>query len=613
MSKTIYHYIVLLIVAVAIGLAGAGVYAQTDSQEQQGQQETPQHDHQHPPPHKNFLTEPARDALGRLMVQDFQGRMKPFDTLSREAIWKISKKGTIDGWHPLTLYLSWMAQPNHWFEQPIIAVRNSQLKGLLGVSEGTKRITPTSLYDTSGRYRLSQDVEKAQRTPDKSKSKMQRKLISLDERFNLFHMTLRGLTLRIFPLPDDENNRWVAAGELENETGIDGELRLEYEKTFNELVHALQEQDSPAVLRATQTIENFQLTYGAAVLPSDRQLSAELILNRLQPFVWATIPYLLAFGLLIAAYALSLARRSITAITFRNPLYVLGMLLFVATLAYHTWGYVLRWIAGGHAPLSNGYESLIFISLAIGVAGLFYEIRSRRASMAALSALLTSVILGVAMLPTFDAAISPLVPVLSSFWLIVHVTIITASYGYLGLAAVISMTMLILYLFKRPGRMTLRLAIFELNRLNWNVMITGLVFLSVGTFLGGVWANESWGRYWGWDPKETWALVTILVYAFVVHVRFIESLNRPINLAAGTFLSIWSVGMTYFGVNYFLSGLHSYAQGDAPGVPPWVYVMALIMLVLVVAAYAVDSAQRWERSDAEAHRPRKGTAVSEPA
>jgi cytochrome c-type biogenesis protein CcsB len=297
---------------------------------------------------------------------------------------------------------------------------------------------------------------------------------------------------------------------------------------------------------------------------------------------------------LIITYGLSLARHHIKPISFRNPIYVIGMLLFVGALVYHLYGYVLRWVASGRAPLSNGYESLIFIALMIGVAGLFYEMRSRRASVAALSGLLTAVILGVAMLPTFDAAISPLVPVLASYWLIIHVTIITASYGYLGLASVIAMAMLILYLFKRPGRLTLRLAILELNKLNWNVMVTGLVFLSVGTFLGGVWANESWGRYWGWDPKETWALVTILVYAFVAHFRFVDALNRPIHLATGSFLAIASVGMTYFGVNYFLSGLHSYAAGDAPGVPAWVYIFAAAMLALVTAAHTMDSAQKWD-------------------
>ena len=127
----------------------------------------------------------------------------------------------------------------------------------------------------------------------------------------------------------------------------------------------------------------------------------------------------------------------------------------------------------------------------------------------------------------------------------------------------------------------------------------------MGTFLGGVWANESWGRYWGWDPKETWSLVTILVYAFVVHFRFVEGLNRPLNFAAGSFLGISSVGMTYFGVNYFLSGLHSYAQGAAPSVPLWTYVMGATMLVLIVAAYAVDASRIWEGRQKAARHPRK--------
>jgi cytochrome c-type biogenesis protein CcsB len=593
----IRHCLLLALVTLVAGFGAVGAPAQTDAQDQQAQQD-PQaqpdpHDDRHITPRVNFLSESAREALKRLMVQDFRGRMKPLDTLTRESLWKISKKGSLEGWEPLDLYLSWMTHPEYWFDQPIIAVRNPQLKGLLGISAGTKRISPNSLYDDSGHYRLAAEVEGAHRTPDKLKSKMQRKLISLDERFNVFFMTIRGLTLRVFPLPGDENNRWLAAADLED-AQMEAEVQREYQTAFNELRHGLQDQDSQTVLQATKRIEALQRGYGADVFPSEAALNAEMQLNRLQPFVWSTIPYLIAFALLIIAYAMSLARHHIAAISFRNPIYTLGMLVFVATLLYHAYGYVLRWIASGRAPLSNGYESLVFIALMIGVAGLYYEIRSRRASMAALSALLTAVILGVAMLPTFDAAISPLVPVLSSYWLIIHVTVITASYGYLGLAAVIAMTTLILHLFKRPGRMTLQLAIFELNRLNWNVMITGLAFLSVGTFLGGVWANESWGRYWGWDPKETWSLVTILVYAFVAHFRFVESLNRPINLATGSFLAILSVGMTYFGVNYFLSGLHSYAQGDAPGVPGWVYIMAATMLALVMAARTVDSAQRWE-------------------
>ena len=228
--------------------------------------------------------------------------------------------------------------------------------------------------------------------------------------------------------------------------------------------------------------------------------------------------------------------------------------------------------------------------------------------MAALAGLLTAVILGVSMLPTFDPAMSPLVPVLSSVWLIIHVTVITASYGFLGLAALVSMAILILHLFKSQGRRNLLMAILELHKLNWNVLVMGIAFLSVGTFLGGVWANESWGRYWGWDPKETWALVSILVYAFVAHFRFINKLNRPIHIAAGTFLGISSIGMTYFGVNYFLSGLHSYAQGDSPGVPGWVYILAFTMIMLVFAAYLVDGSRTWEDPRPPAKTKAKATA-----
>ena len=607
-------YCLLLLVSAALLSGGRvePVLAQTGAEQPQTQEHDHEHDRepQHVDPRKNFLSQSAREALGQLMVQDFQGRMKPLDTLCRESLWKIVKQGSLDGWQPVDLYVSWVAHSDFWFDKPLIAVRNPQLKGLLGIQPSTKHISPASLYDASGRYRLVEDVEKAHRTPDSKKSKMQRKLISLDERFNLFFMAVRGLTLRVFPLPDDENNRWLGAGELQDE--LDGPVGDEYQAAFNDLYQGLHSQNSGAVLRAAQAIGSIQEKYGAEVLQSPLALGAELRLNRLQPFVWATIPYLVAFVLLILAYASSLARRRVAAISFRNPLYTLGMIVFVGTILYHTYGYVLRWIAAGHAPLSNGYESLIFIALMIGVAGLFYEIRSRRGSMAALSALLTAVILGVAMLPTFDPAISPLVPVLASFWLIVHVTIITASYGYLGLVAVVAMTMLILHLFKRPGRMTLRLAIFELNKLHWNAMVTGLAFLSIGTFLGGVWANESWGRYWGWDPKETWSLVTILVYAFVVHFRFVERFNRPLNMASGGFLAILSVGMTYFGVNYFLSGLHSYAQGDAPGVPAWVFVMTVAMVALVVAAYLVDSARSWEGANAARHSTKKGKPLATP-
>ncbi len=549
------------------------------------------HNHVHADPRHNFLSEEARLAVSNLMIQDFQGRMKPFDTLSRESVMKITKRSHFNGWEPVDLYLSWIAHSDYWFDQSIIAVRYVGLKHMLGVSEGTKHLTPNSLYDGSGRYRLINDVDVAHRKPDKEKTKTQKKLISLDERFNLFHMALRGLTLRLFPVVGDEKNTWLSAMEAAEKVG--GEQADHYRLTFNEFFHAVQEQDNEGILQGALAIAAIQREHGADVLPTETQLRAEKELNRLEPFTWSSLPYLAAFPLLILAYAWSLARLRGGPLSFRNIFYSLGLLLFAGAIIFHLYGYILRWVASGRAPLSNGYESLIFIALILGIAGFFYELKGRRGSVAGPAALLTSVILGVAMLPTFDPAITPLMPVLASYWLIIHVTIITASYGFLLLAAILAMAILILHLFKKRGRKTVQLAVHDLNGLHWNVMIVGLAFLSVGTFLGGIWANESWGRYWGWDPKETWALVTILVYAAVAHFRYTQNMDRPVHIAAGSFLAITSVGMTYFGVNYFLSGLHSYAQGDSPGVPTWVYGMVIGMILLAIAALVVDKKQKW--------------------
>jgi ABC-type transport system involved in cytochrome c biogenesis permease subunit len=232
------------------------------------------------------------------------------------------------------------------------------------------------------------------------------------------------------------------------------------------------------------------------------------------------------------------------------------------------------------------------------VAGAIFEVNNRRGAAAGLAALLTAVVLGVSMMSAFDPAIGPLVPVLASYWLNIHVTVITSSYGFLGLGSLLGGLILVLHLFKGVPSATIRTDVLKLDRLLFHVITAGLALLSVGTLLGGVWANESWGRYWGWDPKETWSLVTILVYALVTHFRWIPALNRPWVLAAGSFLGIASVIMTYFGVNYFLAGLHSYAQGEAAKVPTWVYVTAAVMVSLVVVSGWFDRHRTWASSPA---------------
>ncbi|MEO1953690.1 MAG: cytochrome c biogenesis protein CcsA, partial [Campylobacterales bacterium] len=174
----------------------------------------------------------------------------------------------------------------------------------------------------------------------------------------------------------------------------------------------------------------------------------------------------------------------------------------------------------------------------------------------------------------------------NSYWLSIHVAVITASYGFLGLGALLGFITIGLFIFKnKNNEVRLSHSIRELNAINEMSLMAGLALLTVGNFLGGVWANESWGRYWGWDPKETWALVTILVYAVVVHIRFIKSIYNEFNYAVVSLLSYTSVIMTYFGVNYYLAGLHSYAKGDPVPIPDFVPISYGIIFLIIAIAY----------------------------
>ena len=183
--------------------------------------------------------------------------------------------------------------------------------------------------------------------------------------------------------------------------------------------------------------------------------------------------------------------------------------------------------------------------------------------------------------------VTNLVPVLKSYWLTIHVAIITASYGFIGLSAFLGILVLILIALRSKANAEKVSGFIEqLTTINEMSAMVGLYFLTIGTFLGGVWANESWGRYWGWDPKETWALITIVLYSFIAHMRLIPSLKGIYNYNVATVLGFASVLMTYFGVNYYLSGLHSYGKGVVDGVhwavPASFFVLAAIMVIAFV-------------------------------
>lgn len=227
---------------------------------------------------------------------------------------------------------------------------------------------------------------------------------------------------------------------------------------------------------------------------------------------------------------------------------------------------------------------MIYIGFTTVLAGLIFTRKSLGGLTA--TAILASTILMVAGLSWLDPEITPLVPVLKSYWLTIHVSMEAGSYGFLMLGAIIGLLNLILMIFLNPNNETRVIrTIREMSYVSEMTLIGGLFMVSIGTYLGGVWANESWGRYWGWDAKETWALVTTLVYAFILHMRFIPGLRGMFAFSVASLFGFASVMMTYFGVNYYLSGLHSYAAGDPVPMPPSVYYTAAVFITISLLAY----------------------------
>ncbi len=300
------------------------------------------------------------------------------------------------------------------------------------------------------------------------------------------------------------------------------------------------------------------------------RIALEVRFNEVHPFRWAWVLMLTSAALL----AVSLAVRS------RVP-HVVGLVLYTGSLAFQAFGFYARVSISGRAPVSNMYESIIFVGAMAGVFALLLEAIERRRVVALAGALVSTLSLVLAdQLPmVFDPKISPLVPVLrSNYWLVVHVLTIVSSYAAGAVAWALGNLTMGLVVFGRPGRETIRL----LSRLTYRAIQLAVLLLAAGTFLGGWWAAESWGRFWGWDPKEVWALIALVAYVIPLHARYLGWV-KDFGLAVSSVVCFAAIVMSWYGVNYVLgAGLHSYGFGG--GGPWWVLLGGLINLEYVLIA-----------------------------
>ena len=520
--------------------------------------------------------------FGELAVQDQKGRMKPVDTIAHDVIAKITGKSSVFGLEPMQIFLGMVVEPEVYQNVRMIKIGHPRIAKDLGLPKDTKFAKFTDFFNKQdGSYKIFDAVTKATRKKPLEQSKYDKELIKIDERVNVAYMTYQGSILRIYPKANDKNNKWYAP--LDAIKTFDPkqskQVQLSMAAYFQMVAQGLKSGDWSKADLALRGIQKFQEKYGAAVLPSKSHIKWEIRYNKLGLFS-KLFPYYLTLGLLMLIFAFIHVLKP----TFPMKWIMRIMLtLFGIGFVLHVTGMGIRWYIAGHAPWSNAYESIVFIAAATALAGLILARRSPFALAGAM--ILTGITMLVAHMSFVNPQITNLVPVLKSYWLMIHVATIISGDGFFGLGSILSFLVLILYILRgKKGHANIDRSIKELTNLAEMSLIVGLYLLTIGNFLGGVWANESWGRYWGWDSKETWAAVTILIYATVLHLRFIPKLKSNFVFNVASTWAYFSVLMTYFGVNYYLSGLHSYAAGDPVPIPTWVYVAVATLLALTLLA-----------------------------
>ena len=529
------------------------------------------------------------DRFGHLVIQDTDGRMKPINTYASELLRKLSKKDVYQTFDANQVFLSMQESPQLWYNVPIIflkAKKADTIRTILGLEKSAKYAALVDFLDPNLDYKLGPYLTDAYSAS--VPTAIQNIFKETDQRVSLLFNTLEGSALRLFPIPEDENNTWVSSkdyreGAYQLQDSLYGNFIntgfIAYMATLqNDKVSKTDFSKSHQLLDA---IKSTQIKYGGATMLSEDKIATEIIYNRYDIFKKLFEYYMYASSLMFLLLIVQIFkdRSKILHYSVQTFKYLIWI-----CFGLHTAGLIARWYISGHAPWSDAYESMIYVAWATMSFGVMLGKKSDLTF--ASTAFVTAMILMIAHWNWMDPSIGNLQPVLNSYWLMIHVAIIVGSYGPLTLGMILGLiTLLLMILTNAKNKEKMALNIKELTIINEMALTVGLVMLTIGNFLGGMWANESWGRYWGWDPKETWALISIMIYAFVIHMRLIPGLRSRFGFSVASVLAYGSIMMTYFGVNFYLAGLHSYAKDDQEISITYIVGSLLVITILAVFAY----------------------------
>lgn len=498
--------------------------------------------------------------FGELWISNGKGRILPLHTHNLNLIKKLSHERSYKGLNADEVILSIMTYPEMWKKEALIKI-DEHLAEKLRVNN--EYLSYSQFFNANGEYLLINDIRIASAKALNERNKTDKAIVNITERVSIFRMILDASFLSIYP----KDEAWLSP------STVSAVHNNDYAMTNDAFLSALESRKAQDISLAISGISQLQIKYGVEEIPSNSHKNVEILYNKLNVFT-RLAPYYatLAILLLIVAILSIVRQKKSKAINVFKIALLLGF-------ALQTLGIIMRWYISGRAPMGNGYESMLIVSWASILGGIFFAKKSP--ITLAISTILAAATLLVAHINTMNPEITALVPVLNSYWLSSHVASITASYGLLSISALLGLFNISLLAFSsKPFDHVIE----ELTTISKLLMIVGLYLLTIGCFIGAIWANESWGRYWSWDPKETWCLITILVYSFIIHMHHVPQLASNFAYNVSSVWAISSIIMTYFGVNYFLGGMHSYAGGQAPSIPMWSFFALWILLFISIWA-----------------------------
>ena len=504
----------------------------------------------------HYLPASTAEKFGRLNIL-YNSRICPVQTVAIDFTKKLYGARSYKGLTAEQVFTGWIFWGEEWMDEPILKMKDGEMKQTLQLPD---YVSANNFFNNDmGGYTIGPYVKEYY---EGNHDKFHTQVASVDDKIQLLMDLRRGLLLKIFPVTKGKNTTWYAPTEDMPKT-INAEHQRFIQTIFTLLYDEAEAENYKQMDEMIGKIQKYQVKNAGTSLPTAKQTEAERTYNRI-PFATILFMVCLTMGVLTFFYTIvrlcrecRLEQNHDTRAGRKSPVdtlvTALSAIVMLASLASLTYCQYLRWTISGTLPMSNGYETMLFVAWIVQVVALVFSLRFR--ILLTCGFLMSGFFLLVSHISQMDPQITHIMPVLNSPLLSIHVSIIMIGFALLSLPLINGITALIVRMFNRNAS-TVTLALQQLSLL---FLYPAMAALGIGIFVGAIWANVSWGEYWGWDPKEVWALITFMIYAVALHPKTLPALRRPMAFHVFMIVAFLTIIMTYFGVNYVLGGMHSYA------------------------------------------------------